>query len=60
MSQTTRSTVEYELLVGHLTRSVLLLGDVPHAYGNAPPHRAVRYYPEAVFNQGVNHEEAAT
>lgn len=40
-------------LLGHLTRSVLGLREVAHAYGNSPPHRDVVEYPEAAFNQGL-------
>lgn len=41
----------YALLAAHLTRSVLGLANVFDTYGSAAPHRAVRHYPEAVFNQ---------
>ena len=40
----------HELLMGHLTRSVLGLVGVAHAYGRAPPHRKVMAYPDAGFN----------
>ena len=41
----------YNLLMVHLTRSVLGLSDVSNAYGSAPPTRAVRHFPNAVFNR---------
>ena len=41
----------YTLLGQHLTRSVLGLTDVFHAYGSPPPHRTVLRYPHAAFNK---------
>ena len=38
------------MLVAHLTRSVLSILDVSRAYGNPPPPRDTRRYPNAVFN----------
>ena len=43
----------YTLLGAHLTRSVLALMGLSHAYGSPPPHRTVTHYPNAVFNGGV-------
>ena len=44
-------------LLGHLTRSVLGLTEVPTAYGDLPPHRDIVEYPEAVFNQGLENAD---
>ena len=41
----------YDLLLGHLTRSVLGLTNVSNAYGSAPPDRTVKYFPNSVFNR---------
>ena len=40
----------YVLLMKHLNRSVLHLKDVFDAYGNHPPDRTIRRYPNAKFN----------
>ena len=40
----------YVEIMGHLTRSVLGLHDLYSAYGEAPPHRDIRLFPDAVFN----------
>ena len=42
----------YNLLMEHLTRSVLGLTDVFHAYGSPPPNRNFRRFPTAEFNKG--------
>ena len=41
----------YVLLASHLTRSILGFSNVFHAYGNPPPPRSTRCYPEAAFNK---------
>ena len=41
----------YVLLMTHLTRTVLGLSNVFHAYGRSPPARTIRSYPEAAFNK---------
>jgi hypothetical protein len=40
----------HELLMGHLTRSVLGLVGIGHTYGRPPPRRKVMAFPDAVFN----------
>ena len=40
----------YVEILGHLSRSVLGLGDLTSAYGESPPARDIRAYPDAVFN----------
>ncbi len=40
-----------QLLMGHLTRSVLGLTDVFSAYGSPPPPREILLYPNAIFNR---------
>ena len=42
----------FDETMGHLTRSVLGLGDLYSAYGEAPPPRDIRPYPDAAFNNG--------
>ena len=41
----------YYLLIGHLTRSVLSLIEIPSNYGEPPPNRTVMCYPDAEFNK---------
>ena len=41
----------YHLLTMHLTRSVLKLADVSTVYGDPPPTRSVKAFPDAVFNK---------
>ena len=41
----------YNLLMGHLTRSVLGLTGVFDVYGSSPPNRNVRCFPNAEFNK---------
>ena len=40
----------YVEILGHLTRSVLGLHGITSVYGESPPHRDTRSYPDAVFN----------
>ena len=40
----------YVEILGHLTRSVLWLCDLSSSYGEPPPQRETRSYPDAVFN----------
>ena len=40
----------YVELLGHLSRSVLGLGELTSAYGEPPPQRDIGSYPDAVFN----------
>ena len=42
----------YNLLLGHLTRSVLGLTCVFNDYGSSPPIRDIRRFPNAEFNKG--------
>ena len=44
----------YVLLAGHLNRSVLGLTEVFNSYGDPPPSRTTRSYPEAAFNSNSN------
>ena len=41
----------HSLLMGHLTRAVLGLTGSFRAYGNPPPDRTTRSYPDAAFNK---------
>ena len=41
----------FVLMAGHLTRSVLGLTGVFDKYGDSPPSRTVRHYPNAAFNK---------
>lgn len=43
----------HQLLMVHLTRSVLGLTDVSSAYGAPPPPRETISYPNAIFNRGT-------
>ena len=40
----------FQLLTGHLTRSVLGLTHIFDTYGSPPPNRAVKAFPNAAFN----------
>ncbi len=50
----------FELLMGHLTRSVLGLVGLAHDYGRSPPKRKAMAFPDAAFNLSTQGRSSQT